>query len=166
MTEFLLLLLGVGIGVLSGLLGIGGGVFLVPGLILLFGFSQAEAQGTSLAVLIPPIGIFAALVYYQHGFVRLPVVGVVAVGFMAGAFLGAKLVPHVPLDALRVGFGIVLLYLGFTFILSPRNSPREAALPAGIATVASSAVALVIRHRRRATRRRLEPPRQDEDYHI
>src|SRR4029079_12703277 len=58
-----LLLFGVAIGMASGLLGIGGGVLLVPGLVMLFGFSQAEAQGTSLSVLIPPIGIFAAMVY-------------------------------------------------------------------------------------------------------
>ena len=75
MNWLLLVLFGVAIGVLSGMLGIGGGVALVPGLILLFGFSQAEAQGTSLAVMIPPVGIFAAMVYYDHGFVRLPVVG-------------------------------------------------------------------------------------------
>lgn len=67
MSWFLLLAFGVCVGILGGLLGIGGGVVLVPGLILLFGFSQQEAQGTSLAVMIPPIGLFAAMVYYQHG---------------------------------------------------------------------------------------------------
>src|SRR5262245_27323466 len=73
-----LFLFGVAIGVVSGLLGIGGGILLVPGLMLLFQFSQQEAQGTSLAALIPPIGIFAAIVYYQNGHVRLPVAGAVA----------------------------------------------------------------------------------------
>ncbi|HZN36271.1 MAG TPA: TSUP family transporter, partial [Pirellulaceae bacterium] len=68
-----LFLFGVAIGIVSGLLGIGGGILLVPGLMLLFQFSQQEAQGTSLAVLIPPIGIFAALVYIQNGDVKLPV---------------------------------------------------------------------------------------------
>lgn len=58
-------------------------------------YSQAEAQGTSLAVMIPPIGIFAAMVYYQHGFVCLPVVGFIAVGFMIGAYFGARFVPQV-----------------------------------------------------------------------
>ena len=65
MNFLLLFLFGTCVGILSGLLGIGGGVVLVPGLILFFGFSQPEAQGTSLAVLIPPIGLFAALVYYK-----------------------------------------------------------------------------------------------------
>lgn len=157
MNWLLLFLFGVGIGTLSGLLGIGGGVVLVPGLTLLFGFSQAEAQGTSLAVMIPPIGIFAALVYYQHGFVRLPVVGLIAVGFMAGAFLGAKLVPYHPLEVLRVVFGLLLVYLGFAFVMSPRGSVTEAALPAGIATVVSGLLAYVFR-RQRPNKQPLQPP--------
>ena len=162
---FLLFLFGVGIGVLSGLLGIGGGVLLVPGLIVLFGFSQVEAQGTSLAVMIPPIGIFAAMVYYEHGFVRLPVVGLIAAGFMAGAFLGAKFVPHVPLGFLRGTFGVLLLYLGFTFVMSPRNTSAEAALPAGLATIASGLLAWLLR-RQRPRRKSLQPPTEDQDFHI
>ena len=74
---FQLFLFGVFIGVISGMLGIGGGIILVPGLMLLFGFTQQEAQGTSLAALIPPIGIFAAMVYWQHGFVKIPVAAAV-----------------------------------------------------------------------------------------
>ena len=105
MNLLFLALFGVVVGILSGLLGIGGGIVLVPGLMLLFGFSQPEAQGTSLAVLIPPIGLFAAMVYYQHGYVRLPVVGWIALGFVVGAFIGAKLVPSIPLSALRIAFG-------------------------------------------------------------
>lgn len=101
MFWFWLLLFGAAIGAVSGLLGIGGGVLLIPGLVMLFGFSQAEAQGTSLAVLIPPIGIFAAMVYYQHGMVRLPVVGFIALGFMLGAYCGARFVPHASPTHLR-----------------------------------------------------------------
>ena len=125
MSWFLLFGFGLGVGILGGLLGIGGGVVLVPGLILLFGFSQAEAQGTSLAVMIPPIGLFAALVYYQHGFVRLPVVSLIAGGFMLGALLGAKVLPHVPVATLRILFGILLLYIGFSFILSTRGGSGQ-----------------------------------------
>src|SRR5690349_18633027 len=128
-----LLLFGGAIGVLSGVLGIGGGVVLVPGLMLLFGFSQPEAQGTSLAVMIPPIGIFAALVYYQHGYVRVPVVTMIAIGFLVGAFVGAKFVPHLPVEWLRLAFGILLLYVGLIFILDIRASHLETALPAAIA---------------------------------
>lgn len=141
MNGILLLVFGAAVGFLSGLLGIGGGVVLVPGLILLFGFSQSEAQGTSLAVMIPPIGIFAAVVYYQHGYVRLPVVGLVAVGFMLGALLGAKLVPHLPLELLRVAFGVLLLYLGFAFVLGANGTPAITSWTVLSATLASSLIA-------------------------
>ncbi|MBI2824317.1 MAG: sulfite exporter TauE/SafE family protein [Planctomycetia bacterium] len=166
LTFLLLFLFGGVVGVMSGLLGIGGGIALVPGLMWLFGFSQQEAQGTSLAVLIPPIGIFAALVYYQHNWVRLPVVAWIAVGFMLGAYLGAHLVAHVPLDWLRLGFGALLVYTGFTFVMQPRVTHPAAALPAGVGTLAVTAFGLV---RRRGMERKAEaakPPDDDTYYHI
>jgi len=165
MLWLLLFLFGLGIGVLSGLLGIGGGIVLVPGLIFLFGFTQAEAQGTSLAVMIPPIGIFAALVYYQNGYVRLPVVGLIALGFMAGAYFGAKLVPHLSLDYLRLAFGALMLYLGFTFLFSPSGNATKAALPAGVATVASLTISLLLRRRFRRSETPA-PPNEQQEYHI
>src|SRR5215213_9291823 len=104
---------GTAVGVVSGMLGIGGGIVLVPGLVFLFGFTQPEAQGTSLAVLSVPVVIFAAVVYYQHGFVRVPAVAAIVAGFAVGAYLGARLIPYAPAAALRVVFGCILLYVGF-----------------------------------------------------
>src|SRR3954452_3645806 len=103
MTTLGLLLLGVAVGVLGGMLGIGGGIVLVPALIFLFGLSQTEAQGTSLAT-IPFGAIIAAMVYNQSAPLRVNVVVAIAMGFVVGAYLGAKLVPHVPEAALRLGF--------------------------------------------------------------
>lgn len=160
-----LLLFGTAIGITSGLLGIGGGILLIPGLMLLFGYSQVEAQGTSLAVMIPPIGIFAAMVYYQHGFVRLPVVGLIAVGFMIGAYFGARLVPHVPPTYLRFAFGVLLLYLGFVFVFNPSDSRSGVALPAGIVAVLSAFAARFMR-RRFTAKTALPPPSSDNEYHI
>ena len=160
-----LLLFGVAIGTVSGLLGIGGGVLLIPGLVLLFGFSQTEAQGTSLAVLIPPIGIFAAMVYYQHGFVRFPVVGCIAVGFMFGAYLGARFVPHLSPAHLRLAFGVLLLYLGFVFVFNPSDSRTSVVLPAGVAAIIAAITARVGR-RRLISRPALPPPGSDHEYHI
>ncbi|MFO0817003.1 MAG: sulfite exporter TauE/SafE family protein [Pirellulales bacterium] len=165
MIWIALLLFGVAIGVASGLLGIGGGILLIPGLMILFGYSQAEAQGTSLAVMIPPIGIFAAMVYYQHGFVRLPVVGLIAAGFLIGAYVGARLVPHISPSYLRLAFGILLLYLGFTFVFNPGGSRSGVALPAGLAAAFSAFVAKVWR-RRLNNQVTLPPPGGDHDYHI
>lgn len=165
MFWLLLLVFGLGIGILSGLLGIGGGIVLVPGLIILFGFTQTEAQGTSLAVMIPPIGIFAALVYYQNGFVRLPVVGLIALGFMLGAYLGAKLVPHLSLDYLRLAFGGLMLYLGFSMLLSPSDHESQAALPTGVATVTSFTIAVIFRRQFRQGKIP-DPPNEHHEYHI
>jgi uncharacterized membrane protein YfcA len=160
-----LLVFGVVIGVVSGLLGIGGGVLLIPGLVFLFGFSQAEAQGTSLAVLIPPIGIFAAMVYYQNGYVRLPVVGLIATGFVLGAYGGAKLVPLVSVTHIRFAFGLLLLYVGFLFVLNRSEGSQLAALPAGLATLVSAIVAWVLR-RRAPAKKALPPPDSEHEYYI
>ncbi len=157
---FWLLLFGIAIGTLSGMLGIGGGILLIPGLMLLFGFSQTEAQGTSLAAMIPPIGLFAALVYYRAGHVQVPVAGMIALGFAVGAYFGAHLVPYVPIAVLRVGFGILLLYLGFLFVLSPAGK-SSAALPAGVAAVVATMFAFVLRRNRRLSA--ADPP---PEYHI
>src|SRR5262245_21034330 len=124
-----LLLFGLCVGVMSGMLGIGGGIILVPGLILLFGLSQEQAQGTSLAALSTPIFIFAAMVYYQGGHVRIPVAAAVAGGILIGAVIGAVLVPYVPRAGLRMAFGGLLAYLGFLFLFGPYVPRSMSALP-------------------------------------
>lgn len=160
-----LLLFGAIVGVLSGVLGIGGGIVLVPGLMFLFGFTQSEAQGTSLAVLSVPVVIFAVLVYHQNGFVRLPVVGVIVAGFAVGAYCGARLVPHIPASSLRLGFGALLLYGGILFVLDIRSTRPAAALPAGVAAVLVAVLGRFIR--RRLSRRSLAGPTPAAtEYHI
>lgn len=166
MIYFWLLLFGIAIGIFSGLLGIGGGILLVPGLMLLFGFSQPEAQGTSLAVLIPPIGIFAALVYIQHGYVRLPVVTWVALGFAGGAFLGAKLVPHVTPEVLRIGFGGLLIYLGLTFVFTSGIPRPNTALPAALSAFVAWFVGRRGRMPSEPNRTSALPPGDDIEYRI
>ena len=167
MLYFQLLLFGACIGVISGMLGIGGGIILVPGLMLLFGYSQQEAQGTSLAALIPPIGIFAAMVYWQHGLVKIPVAAAVAAGFMIGAFGGALLVPRVPVDWLRLGFGALLLYLGCSFVFAgfPPRTFSAAALPAGVAAILA-AIGAWLRGKQMPARMKLPPPDGQTEYHI
>src|SRR4051812_15480824 len=108
MTTLGLLLLGAAVGGLSALLGVSGGIVLVPALMILFGLSQTEAQGTSLAT-IPFGAIVAAVIYHQSAPLRANVVVAVAAGFVVGAFLGAGLIPHVPEAGLRLAFGGLLL---------------------------------------------------------
>lgn len=104
-----LLLLGVCGGVISGLLGIGGALIMIPALMYFFKMSQLQAQGTSLAVLLPPIGLLAFFEYYRHGHVELKSAAFIAAGFFIGGFIGAYGAQYVPAPVLRKVFGIFLL---------------------------------------------------------
>lgn len=110
----LFVLVGVVAGALSGLLGIGGGIIIVPALVFLFGFSQHLAQGTTLALMVPPIGILAAWVYYRGGHVNIPAAVWICAGFVAGGFLGARWAANLPDLVLRRAFGV------FFFVISLR----------------------------------------------
>ena len=105
----LYLLLGLVTGILSGLIGIGGAIIIIPSLVLLFGLSQHAAQGTTLALMVPPIGLLAAWTYYQKGFVDLKIAAFICIGFFIGGLLGAKFAIAIPENVLRKIFGIVLL---------------------------------------------------------
>jgi len=119
MTDDLLyVLLGIAAGMLSGLIGIGGGVIIVPVLIFLFGFSQHQAQGTTLALLVPPIGLPAAWAYFKHGYVNFEVAMLVCVGFFLGGFIGAKLATGVSSVVLERVFGIAMLVVGLTMLFA------------------------------------------------
>jgi len=110
MVQILLfLLLGLVAGVLSGLVGIGGGTIIIPALVFLFGFTQHKAQGTTLALLVPPIGILAAWTYYKQGFVDLKAAMFIVLGFFLGGLLGARVAVGVPDTVLRKVFGVYLL---------------------------------------------------------
>jgi len=112
------LLLGLIAGTLSGLIGIGGGTIIVPALVFLFGFSQHLAQGTTLALLVPPIGILAAWTYYRQGFVDLGIAAYICVGFFFGGMLGAKLATGLSNVVLERIFGVALLLIALKMILA------------------------------------------------
>ena len=114
----LYLLLGLGAGTFSGLIGIGGGVIIVPVLIFLFGFSQHLAQGTTLALLVPPIGILAAWTYYRQGFVDLGIAAYICVGFFFGGLLGAKIATGLSSIVLEKIFGVALLLIALKMIFA------------------------------------------------
>ena len=119
MTKAMMfILLGLVTGTLSGLIGIGGGVILVPALIFIFGFTIHQAQGTTLALLVPPIGILAAWTYYRQGYVDLPVAAYICLGFLAGGLLGAKIATSIPGHLLERIFGVALLLISLRMIFS------------------------------------------------
>lgn len=116
-NAVLFLVLGVAAGLLSGILGLGGGIVLVPALVLLFGFSQHLAQGTTLALLVPPIGILAAWTYYRQGHVNLFAALFICLGFVVGGLAGAQIAVHIPELLLRRLFGVFLLLISLRMIL-------------------------------------------------
>lgn len=117
MSDILIyVLIGLVAGILSGLVGIGGGIIIVPALVLIFGFSQHQAQGTTLALLIPPIGILAAWTYYKQGFVDLKVAGLIILGFFFGGLIGAKIAVGIPDAVLKKVFGVVLMLVALKMI--------------------------------------------------
>ena len=110
------LLLGLLTGILGGLFGIGGATLVVPALVLLFGFTQHDAQGTILAAMVPPIGLLAAWRYWQGGHVKIGPAALIALGFFLGGYLGAVVVQHVPDIVLKRVFGIYLLVIAARMI--------------------------------------------------
>ncbi|HVC35893.1 MAG TPA: sulfite exporter TauE/SafE family protein [Candidatus Dormibacteraeota bacterium] len=120
MIWLALILLGLVAGAISGLVGIGGGVVIVPALVVLFGFSQKLAQGTTLALLVPPIGILAVIIYYKQGNVNLTAAGLIAVGFIVGSLLGARYVSHLSDQTVTRIFGVLLLAFAVKLLISAR----------------------------------------------
>jgi len=96
-------------GVISGLMGLGGAIVIVPILVFLFGMSQHQAQGTTLATLLLPIGLFAFLQYYRAGHVNIPVAAAIAMGFAIGAYFGGIWAQMLPDIVLKRVFAVVLV---------------------------------------------------------
>ncbi len=105
-------LIGIAAGVLAGMVGVGGGIVIVPALIYLFGMDQHTAQGTSLAVLLPPTGLFAFLRYYQAGHVDLKIAALIVVGLLIGGWFGGGWAQHLSGPALRKGFAVFMVLAG------------------------------------------------------
>jgi uncharacterized membrane protein YfcA len=114
----LYLILGLVVGTVSGLIGIGGGVLLTPALIYLFGFTQLSAQGTTLALLVPPVSLLAAWTYYQHGDVNIKVATLIFLGFFVGGFVGAKFAIAIPDIWLKRSFGLAMLAIALKMIFA------------------------------------------------
>ena len=111
-----LLALGLAAGMLSSVVGIGGGVLIVPALVLIFAVSQKVAQGTSLVMLLPPIGIFAVINYYKAGYVDFKIAGVLCIAFIVGSYFGSKVALNLPESTLKSIFGGFLMILAVKYL--------------------------------------------------
>jgi uncharacterized protein len=117
-TIIILLVIGVITGIMAGMLGIGGAIILIPALVFMMGQSQHMAQGTSLAVMLPPIGIFAAYNYWKAGEVNIKFAIILAIAFVAGSYFGSKFALTLPQPVLKKIFGILLLAVAIKMLLS------------------------------------------------
>jgi len=119
-TSMLLILIVIGIitGFMAGMLGIGGAIIMIPALVFLLGISQQTAQGTSLAVMLPPIGILAAYNYYKAGQVNIKFALILAAFFLVGSYFGSKLALNIPQAMLKKIFGVLLLLVAAKMLLS------------------------------------------------
>jgi len=111
-----LLIIGLAAGILSGLVGVGGGLIVVPALIFFLGYSQHQAQGTSLGLLLLPVGILAVINYYNKGQVDIKVVAVMGIAFVLGGWLGSKMALRLPADTVKKIFAVFLFYSAFKLL--------------------------------------------------
>jgi len=118
MNAALYIILGLVAGIFGGLFGIGGGTILIPALVYLFGLTQHQAQGTTLAIMVPPIGLLAALRYYYSGNVKLGMAGFICLGFFVGGLIGASFVQNLSDPILKRLFGIFLLFVAIEMIFT------------------------------------------------
>lgn len=118
MNQLFYILLGLVAGICGGVFGIGGGTILIPALVFLFGLTQHQAQGTTLAIMVPPIGLLAALRYYYSGNVKLGMAGFICLGFFIGGLIGAHFVQGVSEPILKKLFGVFLLFVALRMIIS------------------------------------------------
>jgi len=112
MSILIMILIGIAGGILSGLMGVGGGIILIPLMIFFLGLSQRVAQGTSLAILLLPIGILAVWKYHQANSIEFRIAAFVALGFVLGAYLGAVFAEQLNDATLKRVFAVFLIAVG------------------------------------------------------
>lgn len=126
-TILIIIMVGLAAGMLSGLVGVGGGIIIVPALVYFIGFSQKTAQGTSLALILLPVGILAVLQYYKQGHVDLRIVCLLAIGFVAGSFFGSKIALSLPQDTVKKIFAILMIIVAIKMLFFDKPKKEAAA---------------------------------------
>lgn len=115
-TVILVLVIGTVAGVVSGFVGIGGGLIIVPALVYFFSMTQHGAQGTSLAMMLPPIGILAVYNYHKAGHVDIKIAAILALTFIIGSYFGSRFAVSIPADSLKKVFGVFIILVGIKMI--------------------------------------------------
>jgi len=115
-TVLIVLVIGVFAGAFGGFIGIGGGLIVVPCLVYFVGMSQHTAQGTSLAMMLPPIGVLAVYNYYKQGNVDFKVAAILCISFVAGSFFGSKIALSLSADQIKKAFGVIIILIGIKMV--------------------------------------------------
>lgn len=127
-TILIIILVGLAAGMLSGLVGVGGGIIIVPALVYFIGFSQKTAQGTSLALIMLPVGIFGVLHYYKQGYVDYKIVGLLALGFLAGSFFGSKIALSISQETLKKVFAVLMIVIAVKMLFFDKPKKQDTGL--------------------------------------
>ncbi len=115
-TVLIVLVIGIFAGAFGGFIGIGGGLIVVPCLVYFVGMSQHTAQGTSLAMMLPPIGVLAVYNYYKQGNVDFKVAAILCISFVAGSFFGSKVALSLSADQIKKAFGVIIILIGIKMV--------------------------------------------------
>lgn len=118
----ILLLVGLAAGIMGGLVGVGGGIIIVPSLIYFLSFSQKEAQGTSLGILLLPVGILGVLQYYKAGFIDMRSVWLVSFGFLLGSYFGSKIALSLPQDTVKKIFAVLMILISLKMLFIDKKT--------------------------------------------
>ncbi len=110
-TIIILVLIGLVAGVLGGMVGLGGGIIMIPAMVMFLAMDQRMAQGTTVAVMLPPIGLLAAFNYYKAGYVNIKYALIIAIAFMIGGYFGSKLALTIPQGIMRKAFAGLLVLI-------------------------------------------------------
>ncbi len=110
-TILILILIGLTAGILGGMIGIGGGIVMIPMMVLMLAMDQKMAQGTSVAIMLPPIGILAVYNYYKAGYVNVRYAAIIAAAFIIGGYFGSKLALGIPTDVTKKIFAVIMVLI-------------------------------------------------------
>ena len=121
-TIIILVLIGLAAGIMGGMVGVGGGIIIVPALVYFLSFSQHEAQGTSLGMILLPVALLGVINYYKKGYVDIKAVGFLAIGFIAGSYFGSKFSLSLPQETIRKVFAVFLLLVSLKMLFLDKKA--------------------------------------------
>jgi uncharacterized protein len=126
-TVIILIIIGIAAGILGGMVGVGGGIIIVPALIFFLGFSQKMAQGTSLGILLLPVGILGVFQYYKQGYIDMRVVLIISLGFLIGSFFGSKIALSLPQDTVKKIFAVLMIIVAVKMLFFDKKVEEKTA---------------------------------------